>query len=56
MLRERAPELEVDGEMHGDAALSEVIRERVLPELAPEGRGQPAGHARTSTPPTSPIS
>ena len=26
-----APELEADGEMHGDAALSEVIRQRVMP-------------------------
>ncbi len=31
MLWERAPELEVDGEMHGDAALSPEIRERVFP-------------------------
>ncbi len=28
---ELAPDLDVDGEMHGDAALSEVIRERVMP-------------------------
>ncbi len=27
----RAPELEVDGEMHGDAALNEVIRKRAYP-------------------------
>ena len=31
MLREAAPELEVDGEMHADAALSESIRMAVLP-------------------------
>ncbi|MGA8048692.1 MAG: NADP-dependent malic enzyme [Burkholderiales bacterium] len=31
LLRERAPELEVEGEMHGDAALSEEIRLRVFP-------------------------
>ena len=31
MLERRAPELEVDGEMHADAALSETIRERILP-------------------------
>ena len=32
MLHEIAPELEVDGEMHADAALSESIRSRVLPQ------------------------
>jgi malate dehydrogenase (oxaloacetate-decarboxylating)(NADP+) len=31
MLRERAPELEVDGEMQADTALSETIRQRVMP-------------------------
>jgi malate dehydrogenase (oxaloacetate-decarboxylating)(NADP+) len=31
LLSERAPELEVEGEMHGDAALSEEIRLRVFP-------------------------
>jgi malate dehydrogenase (oxaloacetate-decarboxylating)(NADP+) len=32
LIRERAPELEVDGEMHADAALSEAIRERAVPD------------------------
>jgi len=31
LIGERAPELEVEGEMHGDAALSEEIRLRVFP-------------------------
>jgi malate dehydrogenase (oxaloacetate-decarboxylating)(NADP+) len=31
LLRARAPGLEIDGEMHADAALSEVIRSRALP-------------------------
>jgi malate dehydrogenase (oxaloacetate-decarboxylating)(NADP+) len=32
LLRERAPALEIEGEMHGDAALSASIRDRVNPE------------------------
>ena len=31
LIAARAPELEVDGEMHGDAALSEVIRKQSFP-------------------------
>lgn len=31
LIAERAPELEVDGEMHGDAALSEVVRKAAFP-------------------------
>ena len=31
ILRERAPEPEADGEMHGDSALSAALRERVFP-------------------------
>jgi malate dehydrogenase (oxaloacetate-decarboxylating)(NADP+) len=31
LLRQRAPEMEVDGEMAADTALSELIRERVYP-------------------------
>ena len=31
LIRSRAPELEVDGEMQGDTALSQLVRERKLP-------------------------
>ena len=36
-LAERVPGLEVDGEMHGDAALSEAIRNRVHPDSSLKG-------------------
>lgn len=32
-----APDLEVDGEMHGDAALSQVLRDRVMPNSKLKG-------------------
>jgi Malic enzyme len=32
LVREQAPDLEVDGEMHGDAAISEALRRRVMPD------------------------
>ena len=32
LIRARAPELEVDGEMHADAALVEAIRDRAVPD------------------------
>ena len=31
LIRERAPDLEIDGEMHGDAALDEALRKRIMP-------------------------
>ncbi len=38
LLQERAPQLEVDGEMHGDAALSEDIRAKVFPNSHLKGQ------------------
>ena len=38
ILRELAPQLEVDGEMHGDSALSEDIRRQVFPESTLKGQ------------------
>ena len=32
LLKSKVPELEVDGEMHADAALSDVIRDRICPD------------------------
>ena len=37
LLRQRAPELEVEGEMHADAALSEEIRQRIFPNSLLKG-------------------
>ncbi|GAA5786576.1 NADP-dependent malic enzyme [Chitiniphilus shinanonensis] len=37
LIREQAPELEIDGEMHGDAALSPDIRQRVFPQSTLKG-------------------
>jgi malate dehydrogenase (oxaloacetate-decarboxylating)(NADP+) len=37
LLRERAPALEVEGEMHADAALSEEIRHRIFPNSLLKG-------------------
>ena len=37
VLFERAPQLEVDGEMHGDTALSQLIRDRVNPNSRLKG-------------------
>ena len=38
LLQERAPDLEVEGEMHGDAALSEEIRLKVFPNSRLRGQ------------------
>jgi malate dehydrogenase (oxaloacetate-decarboxylating)(NADP+) len=37
LLRERAPDLQVDGEMHGDVAIDAQLRRCVLPESTLEG-------------------
>ncbi len=37
LLRERLPDLEVDGEMHGDSALDEAARRAVLPDSTLNG-------------------
>ena len=37
LFRQRAPEIESDGEMHGDAALSESVRRGYLPETTLSG-------------------
>lgn len=37
LVRERAPELAIDGEMHGDSALDEAIRKTALPETTLHG-------------------
>ena len=38
ILFENHPEIEVDGEMHGDSALSEAIRDRVFPQSRLKGQ------------------
>ncbi|MFJ1300301.1 NADP-dependent malic enzyme [Pseudomonadota bacterium AL_CKDN230030165-1A_HGKHYDSX7] len=37
IVRDQAPELEVDGEMHGDCALDEGLRSRILPSSSLKG-------------------
>lgn len=37
IVREQAPELEIDGEMHGDCALDENLRKRILPTTTLSG-------------------
>jgi malate dehydrogenase (oxaloacetate-decarboxylating)(NADP+) len=37
LLRQVAPDLEVEGEMHGDAALDEALRERIFPRSQLKG-------------------
>jgi len=37
ILKERAPDLQVDGEMHGDVAIDANLRKEILPESTLEG-------------------
>ena len=37
ILSERSPQLEIEGEMHGDAALDEQIRTRIFPNTQLKG-------------------
>ena len=37
LVREQAPDLEADGEMHGDSAISEILRKRVMPNSTLSG-------------------
>src|SRR3546814_9317892 len=37
LLHRRSPELEVEGEMHADAALDEAVREKILPNSKLKG-------------------
>ncbi|MBO6755312.1 MAG: NADP-dependent malic enzyme [Roseibium sp.] len=37
LLWQHCPDLEVDGEMHGDSALSEILRQRVMPDSRLKG-------------------
>lgn len=37
LIQQRAPELEIDGEMHGDAALQESIRRELMPDSTLKG-------------------
>jgi len=38
LVRQAAPELEIDGEMHGDCALDEALRMRILPSSTLKGQ------------------
>jgi malate dehydrogenase (oxaloacetate-decarboxylating)(NADP+) len=37
LLKERAPDLDVDGEMHGDVALDANLRREIIPQSTLEG-------------------
>ncbi len=37
LIRERDPTLEIDGEMHGDCALDEALRKRIMPSTTLQG-------------------
>jgi malate dehydrogenase (oxaloacetate-decarboxylating)(NADP+) len=37
LVRDAAPDLEIDGEMHGESAISEALRQRVMPDTTLHG-------------------
>jgi malate dehydrogenase (oxaloacetate-decarboxylating)(NADP+) len=37
LVKDQAPDLEADGEMHGDSAISEILRKRVMPNSTLSG-------------------
>nr|WP_316654436.1 NADP-dependent malic enzyme [uncultured Gellertiella sp.] len=37
LIRDRAPDLEVDGEMHGESAISELLRQKAMPSTTLSG-------------------
>ena len=45
LVQQQAPDLEIDGEMHGDAALDSKLRAKRDAAVDAEGRRQPAGDA-----------
>ena len=47
LLKEKHPEIEADGEMQGDTALSQAARKLVLPHSQAGGRGQHPDHAES---------
>ncbi len=38
LIQDRDPSLEVEGEMHGDAAISEEVRQRIFPDAQLQGQ------------------
>ena len=47
IVRKRMPDLEIEGEMHADLALSEELRTARFPNSTTQGPGQSADHAKS---------